>query len=142
MSKVEQRPVIGIVPTQVPDEDIVRVYGPDGLVEAIEVRDRTFMMGVQWHPEYFAGERSMGCIFKTLSMEASKARSREERLRERACISRGKTLAGDGRAFILPIAFNVLLTLAFKRLPSWEDVFCLKEKRWLIILTKPISIVG
>ena len=82
MSKVEQRPVIGIVPTQVPDEDIVRVYGSDGLVEAIEVRDRTFMMGVQWHPEYFAGERSMGCIFKTLSMEASKARSREERLRE------------------------------------------------------------
>ena len=123
MSKVEQRPVIGIVPTQVPDEDIVRVYGPDGLVEAIEVRDRTFMMGVQWHPEYFAGERSMGCIFKTLSMEASKARSREERLARRACISRGKTLAGDGRAFILPIAFNVLLTLAFKRLPSWEDVF-------------------
>ena len=60
MSKVEQRPVIGIVPTQVPDEDIVRVYGPDGLVEAIEVRDRTFMVGVQWHPEYFAGERSMG----------------------------------------------------------------------------------
>ena len=39
MSKVEQRPVIGIVPTQVPDEDIVRVYGPDGLVEAIEVRE-------------------------------------------------------------------------------------------------------
>lgn len=25
----------------------------------------------------------MGCIFKTLSMEASKARSREERLREK-----------------------------------------------------------
>lgn len=30
MSKVEQQPVIGIVPTQVPDEDIVRVYGSDG----------------------------------------------------------------------------------------------------------------
>ena len=53
MSKVEQRPVIGIVPTQVPDEDIVRVYGSDGLVEAIEVRDHTFMMGVQWHPVFF-----------------------------------------------------------------------------------------
>lgn len=52
MSKVEQRPVIGIVPTQVLDEDIVRVYGPDGLVEAIEVRDRTFMMGVRWHPVF------------------------------------------------------------------------------------------
>ena len=117
MSKIEQRPVIGIVPTQVPDEDIVRVYGPDGLVEAIEVHDRTFMMGVQWHPEYFAGERSMGCIFKTLSMEALKARSREERLREEGLISRGKMLAGDGRAFISPIAFNVILTLRVQRLP-------------------------
>lgn len=72
----------GLCQRRFPDEDIVRVYGPDGLVEAIEVRDRTFMMGVQWHPEYFAGERSMGCILKTLSMETSKARSREERLRE------------------------------------------------------------
>ena len=123
MSKVEQQPVIGIVPTQVPDEDIVRVYGPDGLVEAIEVHDRTFMMGVQWHPEYFAGERSMGCIFKTLSMEASKARSREERLREEGLHIERQDAGGRCRAFILPIAFNVLLTLVFKRLPSWEDVF-------------------
>ena len=33
------------------------VYGPDGLVEAVEVRDRSFIMGVQWHPEFFAGTR-------------------------------------------------------------------------------------
>lgn len=38
-------------------------------------------------------------------------------------------LAGDGRAFILPIAFNVLLTLVFKRLPSWEDVFLIVTKK-------------
>ena len=25
-------------------------YGPDGLVEAVEVRDRSFIMGVQWPP--------------------------------------------------------------------------------------------
>ena len=25
-------------------------YGPDGLVEAVEVRDGSFIMGVQWHP--------------------------------------------------------------------------------------------
>ena len=36
-------------------------YGPDGLVEAVEVRDRSFVMGVQWHPEFFAGTRKMGC---------------------------------------------------------------------------------
>ena len=36
MSKIEQRPVIGIVPTQVPDEDIVRVNGPDGLVRQLK----------------------------------------------------------------------------------------------------------
>ena len=68
MSKVEQRSVIGIVPTQVPDEDIVRVYGPDGLVEAIEVRDRTFMMGVRWHPEYFV---CLATVFSTFWLPGS-----------------------------------------------------------------------
>lgn len=48
-------------------------YGPDGLVEAVEMPDRTFMMGVQWHPEYFA-RKSMKCIFSTLVNEAAAAR--------------------------------------------------------------------
>lgn len=100
MSKVEQRPVIGIVPTQVPDEDIVRVNGPRWAVSS-----RRF----PWKRQRRAPERGV--------------------FARRACISRGKTLAGDGRAFILPIAFNVLLTLAFKRLPSWEDVFLFEEKK-------------
>lgn len=58
-------------------------YGPDGLVEAVEVKDRTFIMGVQWHPEYFAGTKNMGCIFATLVDQAglkssSRPHSREE----------------------------------------------------------------
>lgn len=45
-------------------------YGPDGLVEAVEVRDRSFIMGVQWHPEFFAGTRKKGCLFASLAQEA------------------------------------------------------------------------
>lgn len=45
-------------------------------------------------------------------------------------------LAGDGRAFILPIAFNVLLTLAFKRFPSWEDVFLFVTKKLANLIDK------
>lgn len=45
-------------------------YGPDGLVEAVEVRDRSFIMGVQWHPKFFAGTRKMGCLFASLVQEA------------------------------------------------------------------------
>ena len=45
-------------------------YGPDGLVETVEVRDRPFIMGVQWPPEFFAGTRKMGCLFASLAQEA------------------------------------------------------------------------
>ena len=48
-------------------------YGPDGLVEAVEMPNRTFMMGVQWHPEYFA-RKNMKCIFTALVNEAAAAR--------------------------------------------------------------------
>ena len=56
-------------------------YGPDGLVEAVEVRDRSFIMGVQWHPEFFAGARKMGCLFASLAQEAirSHAATRDAR---------------------------------------------------------------
>ena len=84
MSKVEQRPVIGIVPTQVPDEDIVRVN--DHYTKAV--------------------------------------------------------IASGAAPLVLPIAFNVILTLQAKRLPRWEGVFIFSEKSWPILLTKPISIVG
>ena len=33
-------------------------YGEDGLIEAIEAQDLAFMIGVQWHPEFFAGHKT------------------------------------------------------------------------------------
>jgi gamma-glutamyl-gamma-aminobutyrate hydrolase PuuD len=41
-------------------------YGPDGLVEAIEVTGRKFMLGVQWHPEFMKQDMRMGCLFSSL----------------------------------------------------------------------------
>lgn len=84
MSKVEQRPVIGIVPTQVPDEDIVRVN--DHYTKAV--------------------------------------------------------IASGAAPLVLPIAFNVLLTLLVQRLPRWGAFLFSAKKSWPILLTKPISIVG
>lgn len=51
-------------------------YGEDGLVEAIEVRDRTFMMGVQWHPEFFEGKHRMAQVFDALIDAACRAHGR------------------------------------------------------------------
>ena len=50
-------------------------YASDGLIEAIEARNKTFMLGVQWHPEFFLGEKHMGNLFNALVEEASTARS-------------------------------------------------------------------
>jgi putative glutamine amidotransferase len=36
----------------VPDSVTVSARSPDGVIEAIEVADKTFCLGVQWHPEY------------------------------------------------------------------------------------------
>ena len=49
---------------------IEAIEHPDKLVEAVEVRDRSFIMGVQWHPKFFAGTRKMGCLFASLAQEA------------------------------------------------------------------------
>lgn len=49
-------------------------YSPDGLVEGIEAPARSFMLGVQWHPEYFPGREQMGSIFAALVDEAGMAR--------------------------------------------------------------------
>ena len=50
----------------------VTACGPDGLVEGVCLPTRTFLMGVQWHPEFFAGEKSMGPLFEAL-VEAARA---------------------------------------------------------------------
>lgn len=51
-------------------------YGPDGLVEALEVYDRSFMVGVQWHPEFFADKQPMGHLFSALVRMAAATSSR------------------------------------------------------------------
>lgn len=45
-------------------------FGPDGLVEAIEAADRSFMVGVQWHPEFFADTAPMCSLFDALVRSA------------------------------------------------------------------------
>ncbi len=64
----------------VPPNLTATAYGPDGLVEGVEVGDCTFLMGVQWHPEYFAGEgQHMAPLWKALIDAARNTRCRTGR---------------------------------------------------------------
>ena len=70
-------------------------YGADGLVEAVEVRDRSFMIGVQWHPEFFAEngtEHRMSCVFYALIKAAAKKHAAK---RGSVAISRSEQASGD-----------------------------------------------
>lgn len=68
----------------------VAATGPDGLVEAVEVDDCTFMMGVQWHPEYFAGPLgSMAPLFRALVGHADMMRMRDGRCADCLRIRKG-----------------------------------------------------
>ncbi len=43
----------------------VEARAPDGTIEAVSVQDRTFSLGVQWHPEFQASENDLSrTIFK------------------------------------------------------------------------------
>ena len=53
---------------------VASAYSPDGLIEGIEAPERSFMVGVQWHPEFFPGREQMGTIFAALVDEAGMAR--------------------------------------------------------------------
>ena len=52
----------------------VAAHATDGLIEAIEMPDRLFFMGTQWHPEFFPVR--MGLLFKAF-IDASNQRYRE-----------------------------------------------------------------
>lgn len=54
-------------------------YASDGLVEAIEVHNRNFMIGIQWHPEFFEDKQQsyMNRIFQAL-VKASYNRQQEK----------------------------------------------------------------
>lgn len=58
----------------------VMAFGPDGLVEAVNFPERSFFMGVQWHPEFFAGEKHMGALFEALVNAARAFRARKAAL--------------------------------------------------------------
>lgn len=67
----------GLVPT---------AFGEDGLVEAVEATGLTFVAGVQWHPEFFAGEGdTMAPLLRRLVQEADAVRHRNQRCR--SCLS-------------------------------------------------------
>lgn len=55
---------------------VADAIGPDGLVESVEVPDRTFMLGVQWHPEFFPNDPAMSNFFKMLVNQARAYRNR------------------------------------------------------------------
>ena len=65
---------------------IASAYDDTGLVEAIEAPALSFMLGVQWHPEFFAGEGgAMLPMLSRLVAEADKVRHRNKRCR--SCLS-------------------------------------------------------
>lgn len=45
---------------------VVVAKSPDGIVEAIEVKDHPFAIGVQWHPEFMEDDAAQQRIFSTL----------------------------------------------------------------------------
>lgn len=49
----------------------------DDLVEGIEHPGRSFVIGVQWHPEFFAGDGTMGPLFSAFVQAAREAHEQE-----------------------------------------------------------------
>jgi putative glutamine amidotransferase len=50
---------------------LAAAYSPDGLIEAWEIPDAPFLVGVQWHPERMLGEGNQARIFAALAAVAS-----------------------------------------------------------------------
>jgi len=58
----------------IPDGIVVSARAPDGIVEAIELPDRRFAIGVQWHPEFFLDDGDPNFhLFKHLVQNAGQA---------------------------------------------------------------------
>lgn len=55
----------------VPDNIEISALAEDGIVEAIELKDHKFAIGVQWHPEYLAAEEDI-LILKEFIKQAGK----------------------------------------------------------------------
>lgn len=51
---------------KIPGRDVlINAVAPDGIVEGIEIKQYSFCLGVQWHPEYFISPKDTS-IFKAL----------------------------------------------------------------------------
>jgi putative glutamine amidotransferase len=48
---------------------------PDGIIEAIQMTDRTFFLGVQWHPERIVERSEQLELFKAFVAAASQPSS-------------------------------------------------------------------
>lgn len=48
----------------------VTAKAPDGLAEALEMKDHPFLIGVQWHPEEMVGDASQEALFEALIEKA------------------------------------------------------------------------
>ena len=57
---------------RVAPEFVVSAVSPDGVVEAIERPDRTFCVGVQWHPENFVKSGEFSGLFEEFVAAAAK----------------------------------------------------------------------
>jgi putative glutamine amidotransferase len=47
-------------------------YGPDGLIEGVELSDHPFGIAVQWHPEWLTAHQSMRNLFRALVEAAAR----------------------------------------------------------------------
>ena len=56
-------------------EFVVSAVSPDGVVEAIERPDRTFCVGVQWHPENFVNTGEFSGLFREFVEAATRRRT-------------------------------------------------------------------
>ena len=54
------------------DNLTISAMAPDGVIEGIEIPDRRFCLGVQWHPEFFADEGNPNFNLFTALVRAAK----------------------------------------------------------------------
>ncbi|MBX3729181.1 MAG: gamma-glutamyl-gamma-aminobutyrate hydrolase family protein [Candidatus Sumerlaeia bacterium] len=73
---------------------VVSAVAPDGIVEAIELPDHPFALGVQWHPESLASEDPHLNLFRALVEQAAETKRR----RAEAATPNGTAMVGNAAA--------------------------------------------
>ena len=69
---------------RVADRLVVEGRAPDGVVEAVRVKDATFALGAQWHPEFRATENPDSLKLFQAFGAAARERARARRTRQPA----------------------------------------------------------